>query len=58
VGLLNIGEEASKGNDLAVRTHQMLQNILVAFIGNAEGRDVLPVASMSSFVMALSATSC
>lgn len=42
VGLLNIGEEPSKGNDLAVRTHQMLQeNSQIAFIGNAEGRDVL-----------------
>ena len=42
VGLLNIGEEASKGNDLAVRTHQMLQNNpKITFIGNAEGRDVL-----------------
>jgi glycerol-3-phosphate acyltransferase PlsX len=42
VGLLNIGEEDSKGNDLAVRTHQMLRdNPNVSFIGNAEGRDVL-----------------
>lgn len=42
VGLLNIGEEASKGNDLAVSTYQMLQeNPQVNFIGNAEGRDVL-----------------
>jgi len=42
VGLLNIGEEASKGNDLAVRTHQLLQdNRNLDFIGNAEGRDVL-----------------
>ncbi len=42
VGLLNIGEEASKGNDLAIRTHQMLQeNPQISFIGNAEGRDVL-----------------
>ncbi|BAU40921.1 phosphate acyltransferase PlsX [Leptolyngbya sp. O-77] len=42
VGLLNIGEESSKGNDLAVRAHQMLQeNSRIAFIGNAEGRDVL-----------------
>jgi len=42
VGLLNIGEESSKGNDLAIRTHQLLQdNSRVAFIGNAEGRDVL-----------------
>ncbi|MGB3512814.1 MAG: phosphate acyltransferase PlsX [Microcoleaceae cyanobacterium] len=42
VGLLNIGEEPSKGNDLAVRTYQMLQdNNQIRFIGNAEGRDVL-----------------
>lgn len=42
VGLLNIGEEPSKGNDLATRTHQLLQeNSRVTFIGNAEGRDVL-----------------
>lgn len=42
VGLLNIGEEASKGNDLAVRTHQiLLANPQLYFVGNAEGRDVL-----------------
>ncbi|AFZ31936.1 phosphate:acyl-(acyl carrier protein) acyltransferase [Gloeocapsa sp. PCC 7428] len=42
VGLLNIGEEESKGNDLAVRTHQLLkENKQISFIGNAEGRDVL-----------------
>lgn len=42
VGLLNIGEEAAKGNDLTVRTYQRLQdNPHVPFVGNAEGRDVL-----------------
>jgi glycerol-3-phosphate acyltransferase PlsX len=42
VGLLNIGEEDTKGNDAAVRTHQMLlENPQISFIGNAEGRDVL-----------------
>jgi glycerol-3-phosphate acyltransferase PlsX len=42
IGLLNIGEEPSKGNDLALRTHQMLQeNSQINFVGNAEGRDVL-----------------
>ncbi|MBD2260914.1 phosphate acyltransferase PlsX [Pseudanabaena sp. FACHB-2040] len=42
VGLLNIGEEPSKGNDLAVRAHQLLaDNPFVPFRGNAEGRDVL-----------------
>jgi glycerol-3-phosphate acyltransferase PlsX len=42
VGLLNIGEEDSKGNDAAVRAHQLLkENSQIAFMGNAEGRDVL-----------------
>jgi glycerol-3-phosphate acyltransferase PlsX len=42
VGLLNIGEEACKGNDLALRTYELLQaNKNIAFVGNAEGRDVL-----------------
>jgi glycerol-3-phosphate acyltransferase PlsX len=42
VGLLNIGEEASKGNELALRAHQLLSdNPRISFIGNAEGRDVL-----------------
>ncbi len=42
VGLLNIGEEECKGNDLAIRAHQMInENCQVNFIGNAEGRDVL-----------------
>ncbi len=42
VGLLNIGEEATKGNDLALQTYQRLEeNPLIPFIGNAEGRDVL-----------------
>jgi len=42
VGLLNIGEEPGKGNDLAVQTHQRLSsNRQICFAGNAEGRDVL-----------------
>jgi phosphate acyltransferase len=42
VGLLNIGEEESKGNDAAVRAHQLLrENSQINFIGNAEGRDIL-----------------
>ncbi len=42
VGLVNIGEEASKGDDLALRTHQLLvENEQIPFIGNAEGRDIL-----------------
>ena len=42
VGLLNIGEEPGKGNDLAVQTYERLEaNPHIPFIGNAEGRDVL-----------------
>ncbi len=42
VGLLNIGEESSKGNELAIRTHELLTaNQRIPFIGNAEGRDIL-----------------
>lgn len=42
VGLLNIGEESSKGNELALRAHELLSaNPYIHFAGNAEGRDVL-----------------
>ncbi|EAW44109.1 phosphate acyltransferase PlsX [Nodularia spumigena CS-584] len=42
VGLLNIGEEDTKGNEVALRAHQLLrENSQINFIGNAEGRDVL-----------------
>jgi phosphate acyltransferase len=42
VGLINIGEEETKGNDLALRTHELLRdNSRICFAGNAEGRDVL-----------------
>ncbi len=42
VGLLNIGEESSKGNELALATHKLLtENPQIPFVGNAEGRDVL-----------------
>lgn len=42
VGLLNIGEESSKGNELALSSHKLLKdNPQISFLGNAEGRDVL-----------------
>jgi phosphate acyltransferase len=42
VGLLNIGEESSKGNELALKAHELLSaNQYINFGGNAEGRDVL-----------------
>lgn len=42
VGLLNIGEEDCKGNDIAVGANQLLRkNKQISFLGNAEGRDVM-----------------
>jgi glycerol-3-phosphate acyltransferase PlsX len=42
VGLLSIGEEATKGNDLTVETHGLLaRGTHLNFIGNVEGRDIL-----------------
>jgi glycerol-3-phosphate acyltransferase PlsX len=42
VGLINIGEESTKGNDLAKETYKILSNNpAIPFVGNAEGRDVL-----------------
>ncbi|MFQ5964380.1 MAG: phosphate acyltransferase PlsX [Candidatus Scalinduaceae bacterium] len=40
VGLLNIGEEDVKGNDLVKEAFALLSNSQINFIGNAEGRDV------------------
>jgi phosphate acyltransferase len=40
-GLLNIGEEEGKGNQLAQESHQLLKTRSgIRFIGNIEGRDV------------------
>lgn len=41
IGLLNIGEEASKGNELAQSTYLLLQKLkTIDFYGNVEGRDI------------------
>jgi glycerol-3-phosphate acyltransferase PlsX len=40
VGLLSIGEEASKGNDLTREAHRLLTGAPVNFIGNVEGREI------------------
>lgn len=40
VGLLNIGEEENKGDDLAREVHQKLKRTQLNFIGNVEGRDI------------------
>jgi glycerol-3-phosphate acyltransferase PlsX len=39
VGLLSIGEEPSKGNELIKETHQLLLNSDVNFIGNVEPKE-------------------
>ena len=42
IGLINIGEEECKGNELALRTHALLSDEKrLHFAGNCEGRDVL-----------------
>jgi len=41
VGLLNNGEEETKGNDLVKRTHKLLKKTSLNFIGNIEGQDML-----------------
>ncbi len=40
VGLLSIGEEESKGNDLTKEAMQLLKQLRLNFIGNVEGRDL------------------
>jgi hypothetical protein len=41
VGLLNIGEEPEKGDELAVEAHGLLASSGLNFVGNVEGRDVI-----------------
>jgi phosphate acyltransferase len=40
VGLLSVGEEEGKGNELTREAHQLLKTAPVRFIGNVEGREV------------------
>ena len=40
VGLLSVGEEESKGNELTREAHQLLKSAPIRFVGNVEGRDV------------------
>jgi len=40
VGLLSIGEEESKGNDLTRESFQLLKRLPLNFVGNVEGRDL------------------
>jgi glycerol-3-phosphate acyltransferase PlsX len=40
VGLLSVGEEASKGTELLRMVHQALQESRLCFVGNVEGTDL------------------
>ena len=40
VGLLSVGEEESKGNDLTREAHQLLKSAPINFVGNVEGQHV------------------
>jgi glycerol-3-phosphate acyltransferase PlsX len=40
VGLLSIGEEESKGNELTREAFQLLKRLSINFVGNVEGRDL------------------
>lgn len=41
VGILSIGEEESKGNEVSLKTLAMLKTVPFNFIGNIEGRDII-----------------
>ena len=40
VGLLSVGEEESKGNELTRSAYQLLKRLPLNFVGNVEGRDL------------------
>lgn len=41
VGLLSVGEEESKGNELTFATNKLLKESKLNYFGNVEGRDIL-----------------
>jgi glycerol-3-phosphate acyltransferase PlsX len=41
VGLISIGEERSKGNELIFNAQKLLKDSHINFVGNIEGRDIL-----------------
>lgn len=50
VGLLNIGEEESKGSAIYQEAHQLLRQAPLNFIGNVEGKDI-PAGAADVVVM-------
>ena len=45
VGLLNIGEEPGKGNELVQEAYKLFEKSKMNFVGNVEGRDVMMSAA-------------
>ncbi|MBI3260180.1 MAG: phosphate acyltransferase PlsX [Ignavibacteriae bacterium] len=41
IGLLNVGEERTKGTEVVLQTYELLEQSPLNFIGNVEGRDIL-----------------
>lgn len=41
VGILSVGEEDSKGNEISLLAHKLIKESKLNFIGNVEGRDIL-----------------
>lgn len=41
IGLLNVGEEESKGNEISLAALNLIKQTNLNFIGNVEGRDIL-----------------
>jgi phosphate acyltransferase len=41
IGLLNIGEEPEKGNEVSAEVHRLLRASEMNFVGNIEGRDII-----------------
>ena len=40
IGILSIGREKAKGNDLTLKTYEILKDLKINFIGNIEGYDI------------------
>lgn len=41
VGVVSVGEEESKGNEVSKKAHGMIKSLALNFVGNVEGKDIL-----------------
>ncbi len=41
VGVVSVGEEESKGNEVSKKAHGMIKSLGLNFVGNVEGKDIL-----------------